>query len=168
MGSEEEANFAPHDSARVEGLASRRSEDRDFGTGLAFSDADCGTAAANSRAASQIVYICIAADLLRQMMMELQRAELNNARLEPAIAAARQDIRQRLDLLLAIIESLVAAENPTRATYLGRRAKLMICRLAGEIEQLAIQTQGVGQPLIAEDHSEFQELMPTGTARRPL
>jgi hypothetical protein len=127
------------------------SEERVFGTASASSEGDCGTAAADPRAASQIVYICFAADLLRQMMMELQRAELNNASVAPAIAAARQ----RLDLLLATIESLVAAENPTRATYLGRRAKLMICRLAGEIEQLAIQAQGVGYPLIAEDHSEF-------------
>jgi hypothetical protein len=144
------------------------SEERVSGTGSASSEGDCGTTAADPRAASQIVYICIATDLLRQMMMELQRAELNNASVVPAIVAARQDVRQRLDLLLATIESLVAAENPTRATYLGRRAKLMIYRLAGEIEQLAIQAQGVGQPLIAEDHSEFQELMPTGTARRPL
>ena len=144
------------------------SEERVFGTGSASSEGDCGTAAADSGAASQIVYICFATDLLRQMMMELQRAELNNASVVPAIAAARQDVRQRLDLLLATIESLVAAENPTRATYLGRRAKLMIYRLAGEIEQLAIQAQGVGQSLIAEDHSEFQELMPTGAARRPL
>jgi hypothetical protein len=55
-----------------------------------------------------------------------------------------------LDLLLVAIESLVAAENPARVTELSGGAKLMINGLAGEIEQLAIQAQGVGAPLIAD------------------
>jgi hypothetical protein len=84
------------------------------------------------------------------MTTELQRAESDNSRLAPAIAAARHDIRQRLDLLLVTIESLVAAENTARVTDLSGRAKLMIYGLAGEIEQLAIQAQGVGHPLIAD------------------
>jgi hypothetical protein len=149
MGSEERANDVPHDGAR--GVEGRRFVDCDFGTASASSEAACGLAAAATlRPTSEIVYICIAADLLRQMMTELQRAELDNSSLAPTIAAARHDIRQRLDLLLATIESLVAAENQTRATDLGRRAKLMIYRLAGEIEQLAIQAQGVGDTPIAD------------------
>jgi hypothetical protein len=82
-------------------------------------------------------------------MMELQRVELNNAYSVPAIAAARQDMRGRLNLLLATIESLVAAENPTRVIELGRRAKQMIYRLAGEIDQWAIQARGAGDLLTA-------------------
>jgi hypothetical protein len=97
---------------------------------------------------AEIAYICIAADLLRQMMTELQRTD--DSGLAPAIAAARHDIHQRLHLLLATIDSLVAEANPTRATDIGRRAKLMIYRLAGEIEQLAIQAHVDGDPHIAD------------------
>lgn len=96
---------------------------------------------------AEVVYLCIAADLLRQMMSELQRTD--DSRLVPAIAAARHDIHRRLHLLLATVDSLVAEANPTRATNIGRRAKLMIYRLAGEIEQLAIQAQVDGDPHIA-------------------
>jgi outer membrane PBP1 activator LpoA protein len=97
------------------------------------------TADVEDRIASEVVYICIAADLLRQMMTELQRTD--DSRLAPDIAAARRNIHQRLDLLLEGIESLVAEDNPARAADIGRRAKLTIYRLAGEIEQLAIQAQ---------------------------
>jgi hypothetical protein len=146
MRSGEEATF---DGTRVEGVGSRRSGDRDCGTESGSSEVSGDTAAANLRATSEIGHICIAADLLRQIMMELQRVELNNAYSVPAIAAARQDMRGRLNLLLATIESLVAAENPTRVIELGRRAKQMIYRLAGEIDQWAIQARGAGDLLTA-------------------
>jgi hypothetical protein len=123
----------------------------DFDSASGSSESICAlTASATLRLTSESVYICIAAGLLHQMMTELQRAESDNSRLPPAIAAARHDIRRRLDLLLVAIESLVAAENPARVTELSGRAKLMINGLAGEIEQLAIQAQGVGAPLIAD------------------
>jgi hypothetical protein len=90
---------------------------------------------------TEVAYICIAVDLMRQMMVELQRAELSNSQLAPTIAAARVGTRHRLELLLQTTESLLAAENPTRETDLGRRAKLLIHGLAGEMEQLAVQAQ---------------------------
>lgn len=100
---------------------------------------DIPTADVEDQIASEVVYICIAADLLRQMMTELQRTD--DSRLAPDIAAARRNIHQRLNLLLESVESLMAEENRTRAADVGRRAKLTIYRLAGEIEQLAIQAQ---------------------------
>lgn len=107
---------------------------------------DMPTAGVEDGIASEVVYICIAADLLRQMMTELQRTD--DSWLAPDIAAARRNIHERLDLLLESIECLVAEENPTRATDIGRRAKVTIYRLAGEIEQLAIQAQvGAGSQI---------------------
>jgi hypothetical protein len=123
----------------------------DFDSASGSSESTCAlTAAATLRLTSESVYICIAADLLHQMMTELQRAELDNSRLAPVIAAARHDICRRLDLLLVTVESLVVAKNPTRVTDLSGRAKLMIYGLAREIEQLVIQAQGAGDPLIAD------------------
>lgn len=106
------------------------------------------TADVEDRVASEVVYICIAADLLRQMMTELQRTD--HSRLTPDIAAARRNIRRRLDLLLESIESLVAEEDPARSADISRRAKLTIYRLAGEIEQLAIQAQVDADSQIAD------------------
>jgi hypothetical protein len=134
--------FVQHVTAPRRDVEGRRSHDGDFDAGSRSPEEACGvTPDAPLPADTEVAYICIAADLLGQMLVELQRAELSNSQLAPTIAAARVGIHQRLELLLQTTESLLAAENPTRETDLGRRAKLLIHRLASEMEQLAIQAQ---------------------------
>jgi hypothetical protein len=134
--------FVHHDTAPRRDVEDRRSHEDDFHAGSRSpEEASSLTPDAPLPADTQVAYICIAVNLLGQMMVELQRAELSNSQLAPTIAAARVGIRQRLELLLQTTESLLAAENPTRETDLGRRAKLLIHRLASEMEPLAIQAQ---------------------------
>jgi hypothetical protein len=134
--------FVHHDTTPRGDVEGRRSHEGDFDAGSRSPEEACGlTPDAPLPADTEVAYICIAVDLLGQMMVELQRAELSNFQLAPTIAAARVGIRHRLELLLQTTESLLAAENPTRETDLGRRAKLLIHRLASEMEPLAIQAQ---------------------------
>lgn len=86
-------------------------------------------------------YICVAADLLSKMMSELQSLELNNRRLTLAMAAAGHDLRQRLHMLLGTVEVLISTKDEVRSAELGQRAKSLIFRLAGELEQLAFQAE---------------------------
>jgi len=86
-------------------------------------------------------YICVAADLLSKMMSELQSLELNNRRLTLAMASVGHDLRQRLHILLGTVELLTSTEDEVRSAELGQRAKALIFRLAGELEQLACQAE---------------------------
>src|SRR5277367_4057188 len=88
---------------------------------------------------AEVDYICIAGDLLRRMMSELQSAVASNSRLALSMATAGHDLRQRLHSLLCTIELLGRPESPTRAAELTRSAKVQIFRLANELEELALQ-----------------------------
>jgi signal transduction histidine kinase len=87
----------------------------------------------------EVDYISIAADLLRQMMSELKCLETNNSRLTLAMATAGHDLRQRLHGLLRTVDLLTAADDATAAAELSIKAKALIHRLAGELEQLVFQ-----------------------------
>jgi signal transduction histidine kinase len=86
-------------------------------------------------------YICVAADCISKMMSDLQSLELNNRCLTLAMASAGHDLRQHLHMLLGIVELLTAAEDEVRRAELGKRAKSLIFRLAGKLEQLAVQVE---------------------------
>ncbi len=86
-------------------------------------------------------YICVAADLHSKMMSELQSLELTNRRLTLAMASAGHDLRQRLHTLLGTVELLTSTKYEVRSAELGQRAKSLIFRLAGELEQLAVQAE---------------------------
>ena len=88
---------------------------------------------------AEVDYICIAADLLQRMMSELNCLETNNSRLTLATAAAGHDLRQRLHGLLRTVDLLTAADDTTVAAELSTKAKALIHRLAGELEQLVFQ-----------------------------
>jgi light-regulated signal transduction histidine kinase (bacteriophytochrome) len=75
------------------------------------------------------------------MMSELQSLDLNNRRLTLAMASAGHDLRQRLQMLLGIVELLTSTKDEVRSAELGQRAKSLIFRLAGELEQLAFQAE---------------------------
>lgn len=97
------------------------------------------TASASAATDVEINYICVASNLLQTMMSELKCLEANNERLTLAMASAGHDLRQRLHTLLFIIDALNAADDPVQAAELTGRAKAVIYRLAGELEQLALQ-----------------------------
>jgi signal transduction histidine kinase len=97
--------------------------------------------AVSSPPATETDYICVAADLLSKMMSELQSLDLNNRRLTLAMASAGHDLRQRLQILLGIVELLTSTKDEVRSAELGQRAEAVIFRLAGELEQLAFQAE---------------------------
>ena len=90
---------------------------------------------------TEIENISVAADLLRRMLVELQGLEVNNARLHFAMSNTVHVIRQRLDMLSGITESLKADRAPLRARELSQRAKALIRQLAGELERLALEAE---------------------------
>jgi len=95
----------------------------------------------NSPNDTEIENIQVAAALLRQMLLELQDLEVNNARMHFAMSNSGQAIRQRLDMLSGIAELLKADREPLRACELNRRARALIRQLAGELEQLAQEAE---------------------------
>ena len=86
-------------------------------------------------------YICIATDSLAKMMSEHQTREASNQRLTLAMAAAGHDLRQQLHMLLGTVEMLTTVENEVRCAELSQRAKSLIFRLVGELEQLVFQAR---------------------------
>lgn len=94
--------------------------------------------AAGTTSTADADYICVATDLLSTMMSELESLELNNRCLTLAMASAGHDLRQRLHTLLGTVELLASTKDEVRCAELGRRAKAIIFRLAGELEQLAV------------------------------
>jgi signal transduction histidine kinase len=95
---------------------------------------------------AEVDYICIAGDLLRRTLSELQSAVANNSRLALAMATAGHDLRQRLHLLLSTIELLPLADSPKHAADLARSAKTMIFRLANDLEELALHADVDSMP----------------------
>lgn len=108
---------------------------------------------ANDAHEAEIDYICIASDLLRRMMSELQATVANNSRLSLAMSTAGHDLRQRLHTLLGTIELLTVAESPARAPDLARSAKAKIVRLANELEELALHAGCDSVPPIPLKHA---------------
>jgi signal transduction histidine kinase len=86
-------------------------------------------------------YICVAGDSLSRMLSKLQSLEANNQRLALAMTTAGHDLRQRLHVLLGTVELLTSTAERSRSMELNQRAKSVIFRLAGELEQLALQAQ---------------------------
>lgn len=97
-------------------------------------------------------YICVATDLLSKMISERESLEVSNRRIALAMAAAGHDLRERLHLLLGTVELLTATKDGIRSAELNQRAKSLIFRLAGELEQLAIQAEPENRTGIASSH----------------
>ena len=97
--------------------------------------------AISSSPVTGIDYICVAANLLEDMMSELHSLKVNNRRLTLAMAAAGHDLRHRLHTLLGTVELLTSTPDKTRIAELSQRAKSLIFRLAGEMEQLAHEAE---------------------------
>jgi hypothetical protein len=90
---------------------------------------------------TDIENINAATDLLWRTLLELQRLEVNDRRLHLAMSNAGYAIRQRLDMLSGITESLKLAQPPVRARALGQRAKALIRQLAGDLEEISLEAE---------------------------
>jgi signal transduction histidine kinase len=86
-------------------------------------------------------FTCVASDVLSKLMSGLTSLEIENRRLTLALATAGHDLRQRLQHLLGTVELISASTDKVRSTELSRRAKTLIFRFAGELEQLALQAE---------------------------
>jgi signal transduction histidine kinase len=102
---------------------------------------DVELATVSSIPATDTDYICVARDLLSKMMSERDSLEVNNRRITLAMAAAGHDLRQRLHILLGTVELLTSSKDEIRSAELNQRAKSLIFRVAGELEQLAVQAE---------------------------
>jgi hypothetical protein len=91
--------------------------------------------------ATQIDNIDAAADILRQMLVELQDLEVNCPRLHFAMVNSGPAIRGQLDMLSGIAELLKSGQAPLRTRELSHRGKTLIVHLAAELEQLSLQTE---------------------------
>lgn len=97
--------------------------------------------AMNDSQSTQIDYICVAAGLLKDMMLELDALKLNNRRLTLAMASAGHDLRSRLHTLLGTVEILTTTQDAARTAELSQRARSLIFELADELEVLARQAE---------------------------
>jgi light-regulated signal transduction histidine kinase (bacteriophytochrome) len=118
-------------------------------------------------------YVCVATESLATMRSQHQALEASNRRLMLAIAASGHDLRQRLHMLLTTIDRLASIENEARRTELSERAKSLIFRLPGELEQLASRAHATLARLL--DHRSASRLRlylhsskATGNPRRPV
>lgn len=79
--------------------------------------------AMNSTANVESDYIWVGSTLLRQLMSELKRLEAHNARLALAMASVGHDLRQRLQVLIGLVERLAVADNATQVSELKGQAR---------------------------------------------
>jgi two-component system, sensor histidine kinase len=90
---------------------------------------------------TEVDYICVSADLLTKMTLELRSLQVHNRWLTLAMATTGHDLRGRLQTLMGTVEVLSASRDPLRTGDLSRRARLLIHRLAQELEHLAYQAE---------------------------
>jgi hypothetical protein len=110
----------------------------------------------NNADSTEIENISAATDLLRRMFMELRRLEVNNARLHLEMSNAGYAIRQRLDMLSGITESLKLAQAPLRARALSQRAQALIRQLAGDLEQISLEAEDDFEWITEPSHEQWR------------
>jgi hypothetical protein len=83
--------------------------------------------------------ICVAADLLRKMFVELQNHAIHNSHLNFAMATNGHTVQQRLHILQGITDMVHATQDGARANALIQKARSITTRLTEEMEDLAIK-----------------------------
>jgi hypothetical protein len=110
----------------------------------------------NNADSTEIENISAATDLLRRMFLELQGLEANDARLHLEMSNAGYAIRQRLDMLSGITESLKLAQAPLRAHALSQRARALIRQLAGDLEQISLEAEHDFEWITEPSHEQWR------------
>jgi cell division protein ZapA (FtsZ GTPase activity inhibitor) len=87
------------------------------------------------------VHIAIAADLLDQMIRELQCLERTYPTLQVAMATAAHELHEKLQALRILIEEIAVIDDPMRVAEHTSRAKSVISRLAWEVDRLVTHVE---------------------------
>jgi two-component system, sensor histidine kinase len=90
---------------------------------------------------TEVDYVCVSTNLLTKIMSELQSLQIHNQWLTLASATTGHDLRGRLQTLMGTVDLLSVSRDTLRIADLSRRAKLLIHRLAQELENLAYQAE---------------------------
>jgi hypothetical protein len=94
-----------------------------------------------------VEYICIAADLLHKMFVELQSLAASNPNLARAWCGHGSDAYAHLRTLQETIERLFGVDDLWVATPLIRRATALISWLSDEINELTLCAAGDSFPV---------------------
>jgi hypothetical protein len=89
----------------------------------------------------EVDYICIAADLLQQMLSELRWLATGNADLADALSGRGSDLGALLWTLHETVELLIGAHDPSMAIPQRRRAIALISWLSHEFDALMYEVQ---------------------------
>jgi hypothetical protein len=89
-------------------------------------------------------HIAIAADLLDQMIRELQSLERTYPTLQVAMATAARELHETLQALHILIQEIAVIDDPMRLAKHTSSAKSVISQLAWEVERLAIHVDRAG------------------------
>jgi hypothetical protein len=122
-------------------LASRHwlvAEKGDFGTSMRSMKSNSCLVEQTEESPDAVQYICIAADLLRQIFAELRSLALNNRNLARAMSNRDSVLRHRLWVLCETANLLVRADHGAVDVSLMRRATTLISWVSAEIDQLAL------------------------------
>jgi hypothetical protein len=94
-----------------------------------------------------VEYICIAADLLHVMLVELRSLPVCNSTLARAWSAHGSEAYAQLQALQETIERLFCVSDLWAAAPLIHRATVLISRLTENINALTVCTDGVTPPV---------------------
>jgi hypothetical protein len=87
-------------------------------------------------------YIAVATELLQQMFCELRSLATGNPALARALSTRGANARACLWTLCETVELLKAADDPSMANSLRRRATGLISWLSDEVDELALCATG--------------------------
>jgi hypothetical protein len=99
---------------------------------------DAGIAEQTEEPLDEVEYICIAADLLQQMLSELQSLANHSPGLARALSDRGSNACARLCALRETVELLLGIDDLSMAVPLRRRATALISWLSGEIDELTL------------------------------
>jgi hypothetical protein len=85
---------------------------------------------------SEVIYINVAVDLLRQMMSELQGLTAKHSGFTQATVGARSVLKRRLEALEMTTGLLSSVNSLDTARSLTRHAKSLIEQMAAELDDL--------------------------------
>jgi hypothetical protein len=89
-------------------------------------------------------HIAVAADLLGQMIRQLQCLARTYPALRVAMATAAHELQEKLQTLHILVEEMAVNDDPMRVAERTSIAKSVISRLAWEVERLAIHVEHTG------------------------
>jgi hypothetical protein len=106
--------------------------------------ATVSTEKVGTASAGESGHIAIAADLLAQMIRQLQGLARTYPTLRVAMATAARELQEKMRTLHILVEEIAVIDDPTGVAERTSIAKSVISRLAWEVERLAIHVEHTG------------------------